>query len=57
MADTDDTKEAPKPPEWERRENLAINERMKEVLLLTKQVAEKEIESLRRKLDKLTYGS
>jgi hypothetical protein len=57
MADTDDTKEAPKPPEWERRENFAINERMKEVLKLTKQVAEKEIESLRRKLDKLTYGS
>jgi hypothetical protein len=44
-------------PQWERREGLALNQRMKEVLQLTKQAAEQEIAALRRKLDKLTYGS
>lgn len=56
MSDQEPTPETPK-PQWERRENFAINERMKEVISLTKQVAEKEIDSLRRKLNKLTYGS
>lgn len=54
--DQDPQVETPK-PQWERREGLALNQRMKEVLQLTKQAAEQEIAALRRKLDKLTYGS
>lgn len=45
------------PPKWERRETFRINERMKEVIGLTIKASEAELAVLRRKLDKLTYGS
>jgi|WetSurSiteA1Bulk_404760.scaffolds.fasta_scaffold308405_2 hypothetical protein len=59
MADEKETQaeEAPKKPQWEYRKTFKINERMKEVLTLTKGVAEQEVAGLRKKLDRLTYGS
>ncbi len=61
MADQELPPETPSPepdkPRWEKRDTFGINERMKEVISLTKGVAEKELESLRRKLEKLQYGS
>jgi hypothetical protein len=49
-------KEAPR-FNWEFREEFRINKQMREVVTLTKAVAESEIERLRRKVEKLTYGS
>ena len=63
MADedkTDDpTPEAPGPeaPKWEYKKTFGINERMKNVIGLTIEATESELVVLRRKLDKLTYGS
>ena len=42
---------------WEYREEFRINTRMREMLALTKIVFESEVERLRRKVEKLTYGS
>jgi hypothetical protein len=46
--------ETPKGPEWEKRRPV-ITEHMKEVCKATIGATEKEIASLRRKLDKLQY--
>ena len=48
-----------KPPQanWEFRKEFRINTKMREILNLTKQVTESEIDRLRRKVEKLTYGS
>ncbi len=43
-------------PQWQYREEFGISKQMREIVRTSKEVAEKEIESLRRKLDKLTYG-
>lgn len=43
--------------DWEYRTEFRITSQMREVVKLTKAVAESEIERLRRKLEKLTYGS
>lgn len=43
-------------PQWQYREEFGISKQMREIVKTSKEVAEKEIESLRRKLDKLTYG-
>ncbi len=65
------TEEAPKPPEatpepeapagpkaeWKYKKNLGINEEMKKVIHLTMAATNSEIAVLRRKLQKLTYGS
>lgn len=45
------------PPRWEYRNELKIQGKMREVVKLTIAASEKEIEALRRKLKKLTYGS
>lgn len=42
---------------WEYREEFRINTKMREVIKLTKAVTESEIDRLRRKVEKLTYGS
>lgn len=49
--------EPPKGPEWEYKTEFGINSRMREVIDLTLKVAEAEIETYRKKIDKLTYGS
>ena len=47
-----------RPPfEWEYRTEFRITTQMREMLNLTKKVTEAEIDRLRRKLNKLTYGS
>lgn len=42
---------------WEKRDKFRIHESMQQMLLLTKKLSEMEIARLRRKIDKLTYGS
>jgi hypothetical protein len=44
-------------PEWEFRKEFRISEQMREVAKASKAAAEAEIARLRRKLEKLTYGS
>jgi hypothetical protein len=48
--------EEKKKPEWEHRK-LAINEKMKNVVRLGVTATEAEILKLKRKLEKLQYGS
>ncbi len=43
--------------EWKFKRNLGINEEMKKVIHLTIDAANAEIAVLRRKLERLTYGS
>ena len=50
-------KKDPEPPAWEFKKEFAINARMREIALATKAVAETEVSLLRRKLERLTYGS
>lgn len=65
MADeTKDQAEEAKPEEpaapkhvWEQRNEFKINGRMREVVNLTISATEAELAVLRRKLEKLTYGS
>ena len=51
----------PEPPvgsaEWKYKKNLGINEEMKKVINLTMSATQSEIAVLRRKLERLTYGS
>ena len=42
---------------WEYRTEFRINTQMREVVALTRKVVEGEIDRLRRKIEKLTYGS
>ena len=42
---------------WEYKTEFRVNTEMKKVIDLTIKVSEAEIESLKRKLDKLTYGA
>lgn len=48
--------ETPK-AEWKFKRNLGINEQMKKVINLTIEATNSEIATLRRKLEKLTYGA
>jgi hypothetical protein len=58
MSDQDTTSKdkEKKPPEWEKRK-FAINESMKQVCELAIAATQAEITSLKRKLEKLQYGS
>lgn len=42
---------------WQYKEEFGIVTKLREAILLTKGATEKELEGLRRKLDRLTYGS
>lgn len=44
-------------PDWRFVKDFAINGRMKEIVGKTIEASEKELEVLRRKLERLTYGS
>lgn len=50
------TEEQKKIPMWEKKTSFAINTQMRSVVLELIKVTEQEIESLRRRLDKATYG-
>ena len=50
-------KNEPPKAEWKFKRNLGINEEMKKVIGLTLEASNAEILSLRRKLEKLTYGA
>lgn len=52
-----ETSEERQPPQWEFRKEFRINTQMREMLNLTRKVTELEIDRLRRKVEKLTYGS
>jgi len=43
--------------EWKYKEEFAIVSNLRTVVLATKEASEKELAVLRRRLDKLTYGS
>ena len=45
------------PPKWEYRTRFRINDEMTKVVGLTIKATEHELVALRRKLNKLTYGS
>jgi len=47
----------PEPPQWEYKKEFEINKRMKDIVKLSISATEAELAMLRRKLDKLTYGS
>jgi hypothetical protein len=48
---------APEAPKWEYKTEFGINTQMREVVRLTVSATEAEIKLLRRKLEKLQYGS
>jgi len=52
---TEETKEPPK-AEWEYKTNFKINDQMKDIIQKTIKVSEMEVDMLRKKLDRLTYG-
>jgi hypothetical protein len=58
-ASSNEGQETPPEPRfnWEYRTEFRINQQMREVVGLTKKVVEGEIDRLRRKVEKLTYGS
>lgn len=49
--------EPPPPPNWEFKREFAINKQMREVAHLAISATESELTLLRRKLEKLQYGS
>lgn len=57
--DTPDETAAPEPPKatWECKTEFGINARMREVIEATIKVAEAEVETYKRKIERLTYGS
>jgi hypothetical protein len=55
-AATAESSEEPK-AQWKYKKTLGINEEMKKVIGLTISATQSEIHVLRRKLEKLTYGS
>jgi hypothetical protein len=44
-------------PSWEFKKTFGINQEMKKVIQMTIAATQSEIVSLKRKLDKLTYGA
>jgi hypothetical protein len=54
-----DTTEEPKKqgPSWEHKTEFGINTKMREVIGLTISAVESEVKVLKRKLEKLQYGS
>ena len=60
MSETDEKPQeevAPEAPKWERKSEFGINTQMREVVRLTISASEAEIKLLRRKLERLQYGS
>lgn len=53
----DEEKKPDAPPQWEKRTELKITGQMREVVKATIAATESEIEALRRKVKRMTYGS
>lgn len=51
-----DEKQTP-PPEWNYKEEFGIVTQLKQVVKATQKATEMELAELRRKLERLTYGS
>ena len=47
----------PTQPEWKYKEEFGIVSKLKDVVKATQVASEKELSDLRRKLERLTYGS
>lgn len=45
------------PPTWEYRKNFKVVDKMKHIVNLSIDVSKAEIEQLRKRIEKLTYGS
>jgi len=56
MSDEEKKDEAPR-AEWTRKDQFHIVGELRKVVDLAKQASEKEVALLRRKLEKMTYGS
>lgn len=57
---SDDPKPEPpqdEAPSWQYKTEFGINTRLREVIKMTIEASTLEVEALKRKLDKLTYGS
>jgi hypothetical protein len=50
-------KDQTKPPEWQYKEEFGIVTKLKTAVQATKKASEQELAELRRRLDRLTYGS
>ena len=46
-----------KPPEWQYKEEFGLVTKLREAIKGTKEASEHELTALRRKLERLTYGS
>lgn len=60
MSDDEKPPEAPPAPEplkWERRTEMRICKEMQEIVKATISVSQKQIDLLKRKIEKLQYGS
>ena len=54
---SDEKPATPPAPEWNYKEEFGIVKHLKEVVKVTRTASEMELAELRRKLDRLTYGS
>ncbi len=52
-----DAPPAPTPPKWEFRKEMRISKEMREIVKATIAVSQKQIDLLKRKVEKLQYGS
>jgi hypothetical protein len=52
-----DEKQTPPAPEWNYKEEFGIVSQLKQVVQATQKASELELAELRRKLERLTYGS
>jgi len=57
MADDEKTPETPPPPKWEYRTEMRISKEMREIVKATIKVSQAQIDLLKRKIEKLQYGS
>lgn len=57
MEDEKKTEEpTPEPPKWEHKEEFAITGLTRELVKQAKEATETELDALRRRLERLTYG-
>jgi hypothetical protein len=57
MPDDEKPPEAPAAPKWEYRTEMRISKEMREIVLATIKVSQAQIDLLKRKVEKLQYGS
>lgn len=52
-----DEEKPPEPPKWEYRTEMRINREMRNIVAATIKVSQAQIDLLKRKIEKLQYGS